>query len=86
MLKCLTVILWQALRQSVHPVRHAASQVLGKTLDGKHLETSTNRQNSTIELLAQQYQDVGSAPLGSPEQASQQAGHFSAVLRCDIEC
>ena len=90
MLKCLIVVLWQAFRQTVHPVRHAAILVLGKRLDGKHLETSTNRQNSTIELLAQQYQDLGSAPVGpptlrSPEQASQQAGHFSAVLRSDIE-
>jgi len=87
MLKCLTVILWQAFRQTVHPVRHATSLVLGKTLDGKQtaVETSTNRQNSTIELLAQQYQDLGSAPLGSPEQASEQAGHFSAMPRSDIE-
>jgi len=61
MLKCLTVILWQAFRQTVHPMRHAASLVLGKTLDSKHIEA--NRQNSTIELLAQQYQDLGSAPL-----------------------
>ena len=85
MLKCLSVILWQAFRQTVHPMRHAASLVLGKTLAGKHIETSATRQNSTVELLAQQYQDLGSVPLGSPEQASQQAGHFPAMPHSGIE-
>ncbi len=77
MLKSLIVILWQAFRQTVHPVRHAASLVTGKTLAGKPVETCGTRQNSVVELLAQQYQDFGSAPLGSPEQAPQQAGRYS---------
>jgi len=87
MLKSLTAIQWQAFRQTVHPVRHAASLVIGRTLAGKHVETNTirPRQNSTVQLLAQQYQDLGSAPLGSPEQASRQAEHFSAMPRSDIE-
>jgi len=84
MLKSLTVILWQSFRQTVHPVRHAASLVIGKTLAGKPIETSGTRQNSVVQLLAQQYQDLGSAPLGSPEQASQQAGRFTAMPRSDI--
>ena len=65
MLKSLTAILWQAFRQTVHPVTHAASLVNGRTLAGKHVETNTikPRQNNTVELLAQQYQDLGSAPL-----------------------
>ena len=84
MLKNLTVILWQSFRQTVHPVRHAASLVIGKTLAGKPIETSGTRQNSAVELLAQQHQDLGSAPLGSPEQASQQAGRFSAMPCSDI--
>ena len=87
MLKSLTAILWQAFRQTVHPVRHAASLVTGRTLAGKHVETNTikPRQNNTVELLAQQYQDLGSAPLESPEQAFRQAEHFSAIPRSDIE-
>ncbi len=84
MLKCVTAILWQAFRQTVHPVRHAASLVIGKTLAGKQIETSAIRQNSTVELLTQQYQDLGSALLGSPDQASRQAEHFLAMPRSDI--
>ena len=85
MLKTLTAILWQAFRQTVHPVRHAASLVIGRTLAGKHVETNATRQNSTVELFVQQYQDLGSAPLGSPEQATRQAEHFSAMPHSDIE-
>lgn len=82
MLKSLTVILWQSSRQTVHHVRHAASLVIGKTLAGKPIETSGTRQNSAVELLAQQYQDLGSAPLGSLHSkldVSQQCRHGATL-------
>ena len=66
MLKCLVVVLWQAYRGKVHPMQHAATLIVGTTLAGSRV--SSTGQNSTVELLIQQYHASGSAPLGAPEQ------------------
>ena len=66
MLRCLTAVLWQASVGKLHPLRHASSVVVGKTLAGS--ESQPARQTSRVDLLAQQYTVSGSAPLGAPDQ------------------
>ena len=72
MLRCLVVILFQAFRNKVHPARHAASLVVGKTLAGNelasHVVVQSQTRSDSIKRLIQLYHVSGSAPLGDPQQ------------------
>jgi len=64
MLKCLIVILWQSLQGETGATKYVLSLVVGKTLAGKEAKSSAHP--SRIDMLVQQYQRSGSAPLGAP--------------------
>ena len=68
MLKTLTELLWQASRRDTHPMRNAASLVVGKTLAGDAAHTKLGARSMSVELLTLQY--LESAPLGDPAQPS----------------
>jgi len=68
-LKCLIVVLWQAFRSCVNPIRLAVSLILGQTLAGieNNSQASDNStQVGSIALLVRQYELSGSARLGAP--------------------
>ena len=64
MLRVLVVTLWQSFRHNAGVFHYVASLVIGKTLAGKE-EVKSSAQVSHVDLLVQQYQISGSAPLGS---------------------
>ncbi len=64
MLRVLIVTLWQSFRHKAGVFGYVASLVIGKTLAGKE-EVKSSAQVSHVDLLVQQYQISGSAPLGS---------------------
>ena len=68
MLKTLMEVLWQASRRDVHPMRHAASLVVGKTLAGDATQSKLGARSRSVELLTLQYLET--APLGDPAQRS----------------
>ena len=68
MLRCLVVILFQAFRNKVHPARHAASLLGGKTLAGDKPPPQSQTRSDSIKRLIQLYHVSGSAPLGDPQQ------------------
>jgi len=68
MLKTLMEILWQASRRDAHPMRHAASLVVGKTLAGDATESKLGARSRSVELLSLRYLET--APLGDPAQRS----------------
>ena len=68
MLRCLVVILFPAFRNKVHPARHAASLLVGRTLDGKEPPSQSQTRSDSIKRLIQLYHVSGSAPLGDPQQ------------------
>ncbi len=68
MLKTLMEVLWQASRRDMHPMRHAASLVVGKTLAGDAAQTKLGAKSRSVELLTLQYLDF--APLGDPARPS----------------
>ena len=68
MLETLMELLWQASRTDMHPLRHAASLVVGKTLAGDATQTELGAKSRSVELLTLQYRDF--APLGDPERPS----------------
>jgi len=64
MLRVLVVTLWQSFRHSAGVFRYVASLVIGKTLAGKE-EVKYPGQVNHVDLLVQQFEISGSAPLGS---------------------
>ena len=68
MLKTLMELLWQASRRDMHPVRHAASLVVGKTLAGDATQSKLGARSRSVELLT--LQCLETAPLGDPAQPS----------------
>jgi len=68
MLRCLVDILFQAFRSKMHPARHAASLVVGKTLAGNEVTSHSQTRSDSIKRLIQLYHVSGSAPLGDPQQ------------------
>ena len=64
MLKCVTIVTWQAYRQDVSAPRHVCSLLIGKSLAGVKGKRKLQAQTSNVELLAQKYEISGSAPLG----------------------
>ena len=68
MLKTLMELLWQASRRDMHPMRHAASLVVGKTLAGDATQSKLGARSRSVELLT--LQCLETAPLGDPAQPS----------------
>ena len=68
MLRCLVVILFQAFRNKVHPARHAANLIVGRTLAGSEPPSQSQTRSDSIKRLIQMYHVSGSAPLGNPQQ------------------
>ena len=64
MLKCLAVVLFQADKDKMHPVKHIVRQIFGKTL-AIEPQVLQSVSSSSIELLIRQYELSGSVPLGS---------------------
>ena len=67
MLRCLVVVLWQAFRSKVSVLSCVFSLSIGYTLAGNKVQEPMVTQPSAVELLVQQYQSSGSAPLGNPD-------------------
>ena len=65
-LKCLVVVLWQAFRSSINPIRLAVSLIVGQTLAGVEDRSQASDQVGSIALLVRQYELSGSAPLSAP--------------------
>ena len=66
MLRCLIVVLWQAYKTKVSVLKYMLGLSIGFTLAGNKVQESLVTQPSAVELLVQQYQNSGSAPLGNP--------------------
>lgn len=64
MLRVLVVTLWQSFRHNAGVFHYVASLVIGKTLAGKE-EVKYPGQVNHVDLLVQQFEISGSAPLGS---------------------
>ena len=64
MLRVLVITLWQSFRHNAGVFDYVASLVSGKTLAGKE-EVKSSAQVNHVDLLVQQYEISGSAPLGS---------------------
>ncbi len=66
MLRVLVVTLWQSFRHNAGVFGYVANLVIGKTLAGKkEVKSAQSAQVNHVDLLVQQYELSGSAPLGS---------------------
>ncbi|DBA84789.1 TPA: hypothetical protein ACH3X1_005828 [Trebouxia sp. C0004] len=79
MLKTLMELLWQASRRDMHPMRHAASLVVGKTLAGDATQSKLGTRSGRVELPTLQYLET--PPLGDPAQPSKK---FEAAIELQL--